>query len=145
MFMIPGSRSSLTETLEHTVGSSNHVEIDQSCHDALKGGGLSSLTTDGPMGAIGSMTIPALPSSPMPALSAGSMASSSALSMPLPAMPTSSDGMSEGLDDETEMQELSIKVKKGEICIKVGLALLPQLAFIEQDWSHDMSSLPWGS
>ena len=124
MFMIPNSKATMSETLEHSIGSNNSIDIDMNCHAALKNGGLSSLASDG------SMSLIALPSSPMPAMSSGSMASTTAI--PLPAVPTPSEA--DGLDDDDEMNQLALKVRKGEVCIKVGLALLPQLAFIEQDF-----------
>ena len=103
LYHIPSSKSAVTEHVKHKLESHADMAIDAECHKALKDGGLGTLSGD--VGA-GFMAIP------------GSSGSSSGIPLPIG-----------NVQDEEEIAEkdhkdISIKVKRGENCLKVGLHVL---------------------
>ena len=134
MFMIPGSKSSVKESLEQTIGSTSQIEIDENCHMALKDGGLSTLA---PSDALASIP---LNSSGLSSAGMDALATTGATSMVPLAAPTGMvpliDEMNESLGgeiDKEDLQEMTIQVKRGENCLKLGVHLLPTLKGSEQD------------
>ena len=105
MYHIPTCKSAMQEHLKHSLESQASAEVDETCHSALKEGGLGMLSTDG-------MFMP---------LTSGSSSSMLAIG-------DNNDG-----GGDIDFQELATNVKRGDNYLKLGLQLLPTLGKYDED------------
>ena len=107
MYHIPTSKSAMSERLKNALEGESACQVDEVCYSALKDGGLGALSGEAGL-------MPLQPGS-------SSMA------------PLALANGSDGDDEEIDFTEMSLKVKRAENALKLGLQLLPALCKHSED------------